>query len=75
MPKTFSVLRSLLLHPFFGSFNVFMSLDIMERGNKIKTSKIFALIMRDTADDNYITDILMLTTSSRYKANSNSTSS
>lgn len=32
----------------FGSSNVFMCLEIMESGNKIKT----CLIMKDTADDN-----------------------
>lgn len=74
MPRTFSVLRSLLQHPFFfGSFNVFMCLETMESGNKIKSSKLCILIMRDTADDNSITDILMLTSTSRYKANSNPT--
>lgn len=56
---------------FLVHFNVFMCLEITESGNKIKTSKICVLIMRDTADDNSITDILMLTSTSRYKANSN----
>lgn len=54
-----------------GSFNMFMCLEIMEGGNKIKTSKTGVSNMRDTADNYYITDILLLTATSRYKASNN----